>query len=218
MNMRRWQPASMRPKTPASVFWMLMCLIGLMAARTSAASDHSLLEKVRANLNRIKPFKVLFVQQVFLEGELEIEESGEILFKDSSELKWTYLDPDYKVFILKDDHYRFYDRENNQLMKGKITEKKQRWVWQLLFADEISEHITCNEPERMISINWEGEDLKFRIFIGPDGLPVNVVQHDISGARYEYRFERYQPRIKIKTTDFEMDLPEDVDIIDGNME
>ena len=185
---------------------------------SSEAVEMTLLNQVRHALNQIKPFKVGFVQQVYMEGELEIQESGEILFKDSTCLKWTYLDPDFKVFILTDTLYRYYDRENNQLMKGNITKKNQRWIWQLLFTDEISEYITCYDREKMISIDSEKEELNFQIYIGSNGLPERVIQHDVSGVKYEYHFNNYQAKVKLSDKDFDLKLPDDVEIIDGNLD
>lgn len=206
----------MKPRTLTAVVWLGIGWLLFALSLNSNTASKSLLDQVRYNLNRIKPFKVNFVQRVFLEGELEIEESGEILFKDSAELKWTYMVPDYKVFILKKDRYRFFDRENNQLMKGEITATNQKWIWQLLFTKEISEHVTFNDQERVITINWEKEELKFQVYIGSGGLPIKVVQHDVSGARYDYLFENYQASVKLSQSDFEINLPKDVEIIDGD--
>ena len=65
-------------------------------------------------------------------------------------LKWTYLDPDYKVWILIGDDYKFYDRENEQLTIGKIEKKNQKWIWQLLFSEEVSEFIRSDEKKMKI--------------------------------------------------------------------
>jgi len=198
--------------------WQSMALLVFALFFSSEAVEMTLLNQVRHSLKQIKPFKVGFVQQVYMEGELEIQESGEILFKDSTCLKWTYMDPDFKVFILIDNLYRFYDRENNQLMKGKIAGKNQRWIWQLLFADEISEYITCYDRGKMISIDSEKEELNFRIYIGSNGLPERVIQHDVSGVKYEYHFKNYQANVKLSDRDFDLTLPDDVEIVDGNLD
>jgi len=90
---------------------------------TGSTSAKETIKTVRDSLNEIKPFKVNFTQQVYTDEELDIEESGEIIFKNDQLLKWTYLDPDYKVFLLEEDNYQFYDEDNQQLMIGKIKEK-----------------------------------------------------------------------------------------------
>jgi outer membrane lipoprotein-sorting protein len=198
--------------------WLGMAVILFTLSFNIFAFDQKLLIQVRQQVSRIKPFKVDFIQRVYLEGEMEIEESGEILFKDQALLKWTYLNPDIKVFILENDRYSFYDQESNQLIKGKVTENNRRWIWQLLFADEISDHITCHETERKIVIDDENDDLNLTIHIGDDGLPVKVVQMDVSGARYEYIFKKYRIRIKSDDSDFKLVLPDDVDVINEHLD
>ena len=114
--------------------------------------DDTFLNKVRNSINSIKPFKVKFVNQVLTDDEVEIEESGEIIYKDVDKVKWTYLKPDYKVWVLEGKSYKFYDRENEQLTIGIIKEDSQKWIWQLLFSNEVSEYVKCDEKRKKIYI------------------------------------------------------------------
>ncbi|MCP4158169.1 MAG: hypothetical protein GY757_61285 [bacterium] len=124
---------------------LLLCLILLpvvLLYAETAPLKHSFrpqktIKQVRRALNRIKPFKISFTQQLFSDDEMAVEESGEILFVDQHHLKWTYLEPDFKVFLLQDNTYKFYDEENEQLNTGKIESKNQQWIWQLFFSDDI---------------------------------------------------------------------------------
>jgi outer membrane lipoprotein-sorting protein len=181
-------------------------------------SAGNLLQDVRQAINRIKPFRVNFVQQVIIDGELEIEESGEILFQDISRLKWTYLDPEFKVFIMDGNSFRFYDRENKQLIKGEVTKKNQKWIWQLLFSDEDAANIRLDEKKRVIHFHDDQEDMDFEIFIGENLLPERAFQQDTTGVKYRYFFRHYKNRVAISGKDFELDLPVDVEIIDGNLD
>ncbi|MCK4835861.1 MAG: outer membrane lipoprotein carrier protein LolA [Candidatus Aminicenantes bacterium] len=180
--------------------------------------ESSLLDEVRSTLNNIKPFKVSFVQQVYIDEELEIEESGTILVKDISHLKWIYLNPDLKIFLMQGNTYQFFDKENNQLIIGKIVEEKQRWIWQLLFSEKITDGVKCDRLSKRIIIKKEDEELDFEVFIGNQMLPEKVVQYDTSGAKYIYYFNNYKKRVKIAQKDFQLELPEDVEIIDGNLD
>lgn len=182
-----------------------------------SAFGTSLLEDVRYALQSIQPFRVQFVQQVFIDDQLEIEESGYILIKDISHLKWVYVKPDVKIFLMMEDSYRFYDQENNQLLIGEIGEKKQKWIWQLLFSEKIVDSITGDRQNNRILIKKEEEELDFEVFIGPTMLPMRVIQNDISGARYIYLFDNYQRNITVSPSDFQLDLPEGVEIIDGTL-
>jgi len=184
------------------------------------------IKTVRDSLNQLKPFKVNFTQQVYADEQLEIEESGEIIFKNDQLLKWTYLDPDYKVFLLEGDNYRFYDEDNQQLMMGKIKDRSQQWIWQMLFSDDIFH-------DYLVNVKWDKTRKKIHIknnpaartgdsidiaidieiIIDDDSLPITLIQADPSGARIVYHFKEYKPKIKIADDTFRLKVPDDVEII-----
>jgi outer membrane lipoprotein-sorting protein len=184
--------------------------------------------KTREALNRIKPFKVVFLQQVFTEDNdnPDIQESGEIIFKDDHQLKWTYLEPDYKVFLLSGDTYRFYDRDNEQLIIGKITDRSQQWVWQLLFSDRLFRDFSLSWDETGKAIHIKGDpgsapgsahagdgQVDIEVTVDNDSLPVKVLQRDPTGARIVYYFKTYYPRLEIPAGIFRWEVPEDTEII-----
>jgi outer membrane lipoprotein-sorting protein len=182
------------------------------------------IETVRDSLNRIKPFKVNFAQQVYTDEQLDIEESGEIIFKNHQLLKWTYLDPDYKVFLLEGDNYQFYDEDNEQLIIGKIKDKSHQWVWQMLFSADIFRDyvVTWDKARKTLHIkNNPGSrtgdtgdiTIDIEIIINDDSLPITLIQDDPSGARIVYHFKEYQSLKKIPDNTFRLNVPKDVEII-----
>jgi outer membrane lipoprotein-sorting protein len=175
------------------------------------------IKEIRRSLDRIKPFKVNFVQQVSADANanmpVDLEESGEILFKSDRQLKWTYLEPDYKVFLLEGDNYRFYDEDNEQLIIGKIKDRSQQWIWQLLFSDDIFEYARWDEAGKSIHIKNDRDSIDMEIIINSDSLPVKVVQTDLSGARMVYYFKDYCQGIIIPGDAFRLQVPEGVDIV-----
>jgi len=178
-----------------------------------AFTQESLLKNVRDSINRIKPFKVDFVQQVYDEDQLEIEESGEVIYLDQDKLKWTYLEPDFKVFLLEKDTYKFYDQENEQLTIGQVKEKNRQWIWQLLFSDKIGDSIKVDESKKIIHIKDDKEAMDIEIQVDQGFLPVKAVQNDPSGARLVYLFKNYKERIAISDEEFNLKVPEDVDVV-----
>jgi outer membrane lipoprotein-sorting protein len=179
---------------------------------------------VRDSLNRIKPFKVNFAQQVYTDEQLDIEESGEIIFKNDQLLKWTYLDPDYKVFLLEGDNYQFYDEDNEQLIIGKIKDRSHQWVWQMLFSDDIFRDylVTWDKAHKKIHIKNNPDSrtgdtgditIDIEIIINDDSLPITLIQDDPSGARIVYHFKEYKPKIEIPGDTFRLSVPDDVEII-----
>lgn len=175
-------------------------------------------KKVRENLDRIKPFQLQFVQQVYTDNELDIEESGEILFKDEHHLKWTYLKPNFKVFILQDDHYKFYDEENEQITIGKIKDHGQQWLWQLFFSEDFLRYsYTKGSEKKKIFIKKESteEPLDIEISLNNDYLPVQVIQQDPNtNTRMIFYFKDYKEKIIIAGDAFELNVPKNVEIIE----
>jgi outer membrane lipoprotein-sorting protein len=170
-------------------------------------------KQVRSALNRIKPFKVLFVQQLYSDDQMDLQESGEIIFRDSQQLKWTYLEPDYKVFLLEGDNYKFYDEDNEQLIIGKVKEKDKQWIWQLLFADDILPYARWNKASRTLQVKDDARSLNIEIRISEAHLPVYVSQEDPSGVRMVYRFKEYRPGINVSDDMFQIKVPTDVEIL-----
>jgi outer membrane lipoprotein-sorting protein len=198
-----------------SIFFYLFALNAIPAPRPTAVRDT--INKIRTALNRIKPFSVKFVQQVFSDREnleqADIEESGEIIFKNDRLLKWTYLESDYKVFLLEGDDYRFYDQDNEQLIIGKIKDRNRQWLWQLLFSDDIIRFAVWDNNRGQIHIKNDRESLDISIAINADYLPVKAVQNDPSGARMVYYFNDYRKNITVPGDAFQLKIPGDVDIL-----
>ena len=199
---------------------------GLVAGSIPAIPQ---IKKIREALTQIKPFKVLFLQEVFTDEaeQADIRESGEIIFKNDRALKWTYLDPDYKVFLLEGDDYRFYDQDNEQLIIGKIQDKSRQWVWQVLFSDDLvrSSQIGWDENQKTLRIRhdpdaradesgeWGDAAIDIEVTVNNEFLPVKVLQKDPAGARILYYFKEYTPHVEISDETFRLTVPDDVEII-----
>ncbi len=181
---------------------------------TPISAKNSLLLQVRKNLKNASPFYLNFKQQVFDDSDMITEESGNILFVDINRIKWVYNDPEYKVFLINKNKYEFYDKESNQLTKGRIKENRQKWIWQILFSNSIADEIVCNEEKKIISIINKKEDIDFKVYIDKNGLPQKVLQQQVAGLKYIYFFENYKVKYKYKKNVFDLNLPKDIDIVD----
>ncbi|MGE5340456.1 MAG: LolA family protein [Candidatus Omnitrophota bacterium] len=207
-----------------SVFF---CTFGCLPSNLNG-SEHSrdqtvaIIHKIRESLNGIKPFNVEFIQQVSSESGLnapvDVEESGEILFKNDQNLKWTYLKPDYKLFLLEGNTYRFYDQDNEQLTIGKITDWKRQWIWQLLFSNEIVRYASSRDEgnRKKLFIKHAAESLEVEILVNSDFLPIRMTQIDPSGARMTYFFKNYRPHTVIPADAFQLKIPKGVEVINEN--
>lgn len=174
------------------------------------------LEQVRAKIISSQPFKTDFVQQVFIDDEMSLEESGFIVFADRAHVKWQYLHPDFKTFILENGHYRFYDKENNQLLKGRINPKNEQLIWDLLFSQKPGQVSRWEERTRTILLNVnDGSGLQeLKIKIGNDFLPERVEQTSADEVTTIYIFKNYLTGITLEASEFALNLPAAVEIIE----
>ena len=111
-------------------FALLLLLAALLHSQHGGGD---FLKRVRDKVLLSQPFRSDFIQQVYIDEEKTLEESGFIIFADRSRVKWQYLDPEAKTFILEGGSYRFYDSANNQLSRGRIGERGEQLIWELLF-------------------------------------------------------------------------------------
>lgn len=192
-----------------TVFWLLASL-----AQAPAAVDF--LQRLRDKIIHSQPFKTDFIQQVFIDEEKTLEESGTIIFADRTLMKWQYLDPAVKTFILKDGRYSFYDRENNQLMRGRIGARSEQLIWELLFSDKPGNASSWDAQQRTIRLRLDGENgiQEIKIKVGSDYLPERVEQTAVNDVTTVYLFRNYHSRIRLAAGEFDLVLPGDVEIIE----
>ncbi len=189
-------------------------------AGTPAASvrgnDDVFLRQVRAAIVASQPFRVDFVQQVFIDGGLELQESGVIVFAHRERIKWEYLDPESKIFILEKDRYRFYDRENNQLLRGRVGESGEQLIWELLLAERPGAAVRWDAGTRAIFLSFQGQEgaQEVKVSVGADFLPQRVEQAAENEVTTVYLFRNYRRRVPLAPGEFDLDLPADVEIIE----
>lgn len=188
---------------------MLFFFFSLLPAET-------FLQQVRSKIIGSQPFKTDFVQQVFIDGEISMEESGFIVFADRYRMKWQYLQPDLKTFILENGRYQFYDKENNQLFNGRIDPRKKQLVWDLLFSEKPGQVSRWEEKTRTILLSFDdGSGIQeIKIKIGIDLLPERVEQTSANEVTTIYIFNKYLENIILEAKEFELNLPANVEIIE----
>ena len=206
-----------------ALLWLLAFLIphGDAALRPAEAQGTDpFLRRVRERILQSQPFRVDFVQQVYMDDELALEESGVIVFADREHVKWQYLDPEFKVFILENNRYRFYDRESNQLLRGVLGERSERLIWELLLSDRPGNAASWDARTRTIRLRLDngpgGEgSQELKILVSPDFLPQRVEQEAENEVKTVYIFRNYRSRVVLAAGEFLLDLPADVEIVEG---
>jgi outer membrane lipoprotein-sorting protein len=192
-------------------FWLFAFLSLLLRG-----DDGLFLKQVRARILGSQPFRVDFVQQVYVDEEMTIQESGVIVFAGRDRVKWQYLDPTPKTFILENGGYRFYDPENKQLLRGRVGARNEQLIWELLFSDRPGDASSWDARTRTIRLSLAGENgaQELEITVGADLLPARVRQTAAGEVTTVYIFKNYRSRVRLAAGEFELDLPPDVEIVD----
>ena len=202
------------------VLWLLASLARSPAAPQGDAAlrpaADDFLQRVRDKIISSQPFRADFIQQVYIDDEKTMEESGSIVFADRTRMKWQYLDPAYKTFILKDGGYSFYDRENKQLLKGRVGARSEQLIWELLFSDKPGNASSWDGRLRTIRLRLDGENgvEELKIKVGADYLPERVEQTSVNEVTTVYLFRNYRSRIRLAAGEFDLVLANDVEIIE----
>jgi outer membrane lipoprotein-sorting protein len=196
-------------KTIITGVFLTLCFSSMQPAMT-------FLEQVRAKIISSQPFKTDFVQQVFIDGEMSLEESGFIIFADRAHVKWQYLRPDFKTFILENGRYRFYDKENNQLLKGNIDPRNEQIIWDLLCSPKPGQTSRWEERTRtiLLTVNESSGWQELKIKVANDFLPERVEQTSANEVTNIYIFKKYLTGITLDAREFKLDLPDTVEIIE----
>ncbi len=192
----------------------ILFLILIINSLIFSSESDTFLQKIRSNLNSIKPFKVNFINRVISDSSLEIEEKGVMTFRDSKKIKWEYIEPDHKIWILSDNSYEYYDEEDEQITRGKLEKKARLWIFQILYEKDLGKNIKINLKTREIHFTDSEEGTDFKIFFNVDLLPFKVIQKDPTGVDIVYLFSGYKTNLLLNPDEFKLKTSGDVDIIE----
>jgi outer membrane lipoprotein-sorting protein len=191
------------------------CLL-LLPFFFSSLPAQTFLDQLRAKITGSQPFKMDFVQQVFIDGSVSLEESGFIVFAERTRVKWQYLRPDPKTFILENGRYQFYDQENNQLLKGRVDQANEQIIWDILCSPQPGQVSRWDERTRtiLLSVRESSGRQELKIKIAPDFLPERVEQTSANEVTTVYTFSNYRTRITLAAGEFSLNIPNGVEIIE----
>ena len=173
-------------------------------------------EKIVKKINSIAPFKCSFLSKVFDGEEIVSEENGNIFYSDKNHIKWTYYEPEFKVWLMNNNNYEFYEKDENQITKGIIKEREKIWLWKIFNISNSSEGVKINKVNRIIIYKDEESGSDYKIHFDNNNLPVKLIQIDPTGVRIEYSFMKYIFNLKTDKELFTIKIPKGTDIVELN--
>ena len=156
-----------------------------------------------------------------------LKEKGKLYFKKPDLMRWEYTDPENNVYLFKGDTYQWYFAEDNQLMRGSITEEgHESEILHLLTGQKklldfyvISDNSfpTDNPQNAQIKLTpRQDDDGSFLLLeIEKDKWLIRtIIFMDWEGNKTEFRFSRIKTNASLPKNIFELKLPSDVEIIE----
>ncbi|MCK4931620.1 MAG: outer membrane lipoprotein carrier protein LolA [Candidatus Aminicenantes bacterium] len=208
-------------------FFCLLTLLALSFAQT--AQEVAL--RVENALRSYQSFQANF-EQFYYSATIStpLHEKGKLYFKKPNLMKWEYQDPEEKVFLIKDDLFWDYNKEEKQLIKYDLSQGEQNTeVISLLsgkvalldnYSVEFNPFPTENANTIQIKLTPKDEEFADTFLL----LEVDektwfiqtLISFDWTGNRTEFRFSKIKTNVTLQNKTFELRVPPDVEIIENN--
>ncbi|MGB3862965.1 MAG: outer membrane lipoprotein carrier protein LolA [Candidatus Aminicenantaceae bacterium] len=158
-----------------------------------------------------------------------LHEKGKLYFKKPNLMRWEYQDPEEKVFLIKDDFFWDYNKEEKQLIKYDLSRGEQNTEvlfllsGQVALLDNYSVELNPFPTENANTIQLkltpkdeEGVDTFLLLEIDEKTWFIQkLISFDWAGNKTEFRFSRIKTNINLPNKIFELRVPSDVEIIEN---
>ena len=156
-----------------------------------------------------------------------LKEKGKLYFKKPNLMRWEYTDPENNIYLYKGDHFQWYFAEDNQLMRGSISnEGHESEILNLLtgqknllgfYSVEFSPFPTDIPQNVQIKLTPKQEDDGSFLLLELDKknwLINKIILMDWEGNKTEFHFSKIKANASLPKNIFELKLPSDVEIIE----
>lgn len=206
----------------------LFCLLTLLALSFAQTAQEVAL-RVENALRSYRSFQANF-EQFYYSATIStpLHEKGKLYFKKPNLMKWEYQDPEEKVFLIKDDLFWDYNKEEKQLIKYDLSQGEQNTEVISLLSGKVSlldnYSVELNpfptENANTIQIKLTPKDEEFAdtyLLLEIDEKTwfiQTLISFDWAGNRTEFRFSKIKTNVTLQNKTFELRVPPDVEIID----
>ena len=184
--------------------------------------------RLEENLRSIQSLEAKFVHIYYSAiVSTPLNEKGKLYFQKPDQMRWEYKDPENNIYLYKGDRFQFYFSEDNQLMRGSISEESHETeILDILtgkktlleFYDvEFSPFPTDKPQNAQIKLIPKQEEDDSFILLEIDRkrwFIQKVAFIDWEGNKTEFQFSQIEIDPDLPKNIFELKLPPDVEIIE----
>ncbi len=207
----------------------LLCILVLTALSFAQTAEEVAL-RVENMLRSYQSLQANFEQLYFsVTVSTPLHEKGKLYFKKPHLMKWEYQDPEEKIFLIKDDFFWDYNKEEKTLIKYNLSQGEQNSEVVSLLSGQVgltdSYSVELNpfptENKNIIQIKLTPKDEEFAdTFLlleinDKTWLIQKLISFDWAGNKTEFRFSRIRTNIDLQDRIFELRIPPDVEIIEN---
>ena len=197
-----------------------IALFSLSAWHAHPEDESSLLREALAKkLIAIDTFEASFSQLVIAQtGATEVSQSGRILFDRSGKFLWEVVKPFEQYISVVEDTMRVYDPDLEQLTISAFDSHSQATFASLILTSstEILEDFKVEFEDNQYTLTpiEQGQDFaRLTITFEDDSLSqIEVLDH--FNTLNQFRFNDVSTNEPIASDEFELDIPEDTEVID----
>lgn len=212
-----------RTRVPCS--WLLVLVSALWSAPHALAQTAAeLAARVDRHYNALHSLRVNFVQQYDGLGQ-HLHESGVLLLKKPGRMKWTYSQPEGKLFVLDGHNAYFYSPGQTEVQRVPSTklDDLRSPLRFLLGHAELAKELTsltltpqgANYDLSGVPKNMERRVRSLRFTVSSDGVILGIKVEEMDGSVSTFAFTQEVPNPPASDADFIFHTPAGAEIVDG---
>jgi outer membrane lipoprotein carrier protein len=218
------------PKVMRRLEILIMALIASSLALFAQTSPQDVIARLERNLASLQSFQADFEQTSYSNSiAIPFREKGRLHFQKPDRMRWEYTSPEPKTFVFKEGLLLSYFPEDNQLWRQKIPpEEYENEILAILAGRARLTEKYKVEPSPFpeagpdaaqfkLTPKDEGETAYLLLEIDQKSWMIRrVVLFDWANNKNEFAFSRMKINPRMGKDLFEIKVPPDCEIIDGD--
>lgn len=202
---------------------LLAAMILALPQALRAQDADTLLRKVDEHYNHLASLRARYTEHYAGMG-MDRTESGTLLLKKPGQMRWSYDEPEGKVFVLDGKYAWFYTPGDAQAQRVSAkqlddlrsplrfllghTQLKKELGGVSVTSDSHGIHIAG------VPVGMEQRIKRLTLDVTADGLIQHMKMEEIDGAITEFSFTKVEENVSTKPVDFSFKAPAGVEIVD----